>query len=207
VIKQPFTGKQPAQIRCYPYLVRQSGSLMLLTLVVISLLANISLIGMDNAIHSNRLTTSFMSSSIALQRAQQAINLGETAIDQQVDFAVTSRFEPVSLGMFPQLHSFGSGYQSTWQQIIKNDLCFSNSHTVTQSLVKEPKNKPSSIKANKKVVSAYMIEQLLSESEAPARYYRVTACGLGLNGSTLAIVQTIVRYETRWQRVSWQQLR
>ena len=178
---------------------------MLLTLVVISLLANISLIGMDNAIHSNRLTTSFMSSSIALQRAQRAINLAETAIDPQADYAVTSRFVPISLGMYPQFYDSASQRQSAWQQVLKNNLCFSNRHTVMQNLGVNPNHK--SLDTNQNSISAYMIEQLLSTADTAASYYRITACGLGLNGSTLAVVQTIVRYETRRQRVSWQQLR
>ena len=185
---------------------------MLLTLVVISLLANISLIGMGNAIHSNRLTSSFMSSSIALQRAQRAINLAESVIDRQATYAVTSRFEPVSLGMYPQFYNSAAQRQSAWQQLLKNNLCFSNSHTVMQSIAEKSDDQHDSLYTNKKIISAYMIEQLLieteteTETETAASYYRVTACGLGLNGSTLAVVQTLVRYETRWQRVSWQQL-
>jgi len=179
---------------------------MLLTLVVISLLANISLIGMENAIHSNRLTSSFMSSSIALQRAQRAANLAESSIDRQADYALTSRFEPIRLGLFPQFYNSGSQRQSSWQKILKNELCFSNRHTVMQSIGVKPDGQQKSLATNKKVISAYLIEQLLIETEPAASYYRVTTCGLGLNGSTLAVVQTIVRYDTSWQRVSWQQL-
>lgn len=205
--KQQICSAKPVLKFGYFSAFRQRGSLILLCLVVISLLANISLLGMDNAIHSNRLTTSFMSSSIALQRAQRAINLAEVAIDLQAEFKVNSAFEPVSQGMFPQFYNSGSRLQSAWQHLLKNDLCFSNKHTVMQSLEVKPASKPNSLSTHKKLISAYMIEHLLSQRKTATSYYRVTACGVGLDGFTLAIVQTIIRYETSWQRVSWQQIR
>ncbi len=184
---------------------KQRGTFLLLTLVVMAFLASLSLIGLQNTIQSTKLSQHFLSHSLALQRAQIAIALGEVAI--ATNFTSSSAFKvnasntPLVKGSYPQILDVDGEWLSAWQMIEQAALWDDENYSVVQKTAVTYTNQ-------QRIVSAYIIEKMqLKHPLTNAQYYRVTANGVGLNDRSTVLLQTLICSTTHRQRVSWQKIR
>ncbi|EPJ46200.1 MAG: hypothetical protein OFPII_22270 [Osedax symbiont Rs1] len=190
---------------------KQRGTFLLLTLVVMAFLASLSLLGLQNTIQSTKLSRHFLSHSLALQRAQIAIALGEVAIatsftsnsnsDSDSDFKVNVNHRPLVKGSYPQLLQVDGEWLSAWQMIEQAALWDDENYSVVQKSATAYSNQ-------QRIVSAYIIEKMqLKQELSNVQYYRVTANGVGFNDRSTVLLQTLIRSTTYRQRISWQKIR
>jgi Tfp pilus assembly protein PilX len=180
---------------------RQKGLFLLLTLVLIAFVASVSLIGMQNAINNTKLVQSFMSHSLALQRAEQALLIAEKALDSKRQFILRSDDKPLNLGLYPQFMDTSSGLTSAWSKLESENLWQNPAYLVVQ-FSRGPVIGPSPI------ISSYIIERLVvSHVSLSHNYYRITAFGRGYGSLSEVLLQSIVEVTQKKRRVSWQKIR
>ncbi len=184
---------------------KQRGTFLLLTLIVMAFLASLSLTGLQNTIQSTKLSQHFLSHSLALQRAQIAIALGEVAIagnfNSSSAFKVNASNTPLVEGSYPQILLVDGEWLSAWQMIEQAAVWHDDKYCVVQKSTLPYTNQ-------QRIVSAFIVERMqLKQELSNAQYYRVTANGVGLNDRSTVLLQTLIRSTTHRQRVSWQKIR
>ncbi|MEH6444886.1 MAG: hypothetical protein V7784_13405 [Oceanospirillaceae bacterium] len=169
---------------------------MLLTLVIVSILATVSIIGMQSTIQNTRLVQSYHSYDLAVQRAETAIVLGEKALNIEDFFTVNVQSKLIeNKGMYAQSVVTNSGLETAWRFIDQQNLWADSNYAVVQRIAG--------------YISSYIIEELrMTEPLSEVLYFRVTANGQGFEKNTTVILQTIVRIEKfptgiEKNRVSW----
>ena len=171
---------------------KQAGTIILFVLVMTAFLANLSLLGMKNSLHSRKLTRSLIGYQLALQRAEPALLQGESQLSQNASYLVGQQGRPAEPGKYPQL--FGTTLLTTRLVLDKNGRWLDARYV-----------HPTVLKGQ--VISSYITEKLLLKvGDTNAHYFRITAKGWGFAGNRAVVIQTIIRQQEQLVRVSWQQL-
>lgn len=174
---------------------RQRGSFILLTLIIISLLTTVSVIGLQSTIQNTRLINSYQSYQLAMHRAQTAITQAMKQLGSVKVFAINPINVPVVKGMFPQLINANGSQMSAWRYIKSKNLWWND------ALALQHKD------SQGRYVSSYIVEKLIYESsDKKVQYFRVTAIGIGFSQSQSVVIQSIVCIGDKLRRLSWQRV-
>jgi len=177
---------------------KQRGSFILLVLVLTSFLASLSLLGMKNTIQNSKLTAGFISYKLAFSRAEVALKKAEKQLrmDEQLHIKAAEIVE-----------AKGHKGKITQDRLIISRVLLDDRriwHDNKQTVVEAAKLAEYS---SVTVTASYRVEKLLLVSkDGTTHYYRVTATGFDREGLSVVSLQTIVSYQDKLQRVSWQQI-
>jgi Tfp pilus assembly protein PilX len=175
---------------------KQQGSFILFTLIIISLIAGVSHIGMLGAIQSSRLTQSYLSYTLAINNAELALIEAQESIDINKVYKVSQINKPIENGLYPSLLRHQLVHLSAWEYIDEQDLWLNPDYCFTKH------NAHSAM--SKRYLNAYIIEKLaLPIKSVGNQLFRITAVGFGLQRSARVILQTMVVVGENKKRISW----
>jgi len=176
---------------------KESGSFILLVLVLTSFLAGLSLLGFRNTIQSSKLTTEFINNKLAFLHAQVALYQAQSRIKRGQIYEIKTDYSPVDLANYPQL--LGIRLLTTRVLLDEKGLWRDNQYVVLNWQLKST--------SEKELVSSYIVEKLLlGDVEGKVQYFRVTAKGFDYDGINQVTLQAIVRSRDQLERLSWLQI-
>lgn len=176
---------------------KESGSFILLVLVLTSFLAGLSLLGFRNTIQSSKLATAFINNKLAFSRAQVALNEAQSRIKLRQVYKINADLTPVDFGNYPQL--LGTRLLTTRALLDEKGAWRDKKYVVLNWQLKST--------AEKELVSSYIVEKLLlSDVDGKEQYFRVTVNGFDHEGLNQVTLQTIVRNRDQLDRLSWLQI-
>lgn len=170
---------------------KQKESFMLFTLMIVSLLASVSLLGMKNTIQSTHLAQSYHSYYFAIERAESALSAANKSINGQREYKLDSLNKPLGKGLYPQFIESDNLTYSAWQFVKARNLWRQPEYTVVQTDGE-----------NKEFISSYIIEKLNS-SQSDYLLYRITAMAVGLSQDSSVVLQSLVMAGGEKRRLSW----
>lgn len=177
----------------------QRGSFIVLCLVVISVLSGLTLLNMQNALHSSRLARSYLSYDLAFNRAQATLQQAQQQLDTTQTYRVGPENKPLEHANYPSLVGSAASLEPAWYYIYRNDLWLNSDYCEVQQVTNEQK-----LYHSNEFVSAFLIEKMINiKQDLNVSFFRITATGYGIEANTKVILQVIIKADDHKTRISW----